>query len=164
MNNARPSSSLLASSSAARWPSRKMSRYRAYVLEQPRFRSRGEWRAPTTQKRSTSALRQFSSWNGARHTSIPETRWPIRCGDLIHVLQRRVVSGHCPLRSRPHGRPGRISTSLNHCRLQYGVPTLASKTRRSSPAETFDSIVLARWENAESLLTLPRGSTRLNFG
>ena len=38
----------------------------------------------------------------------------------------------------------------------YGVPTLASaKTRTSPPTEAFpDSIVLARWENADSLLTL----------
>jgi hypothetical protein len=40
----------------------------------------------------------------------------------------------------------------------YGVPALASaKTRTSLPAEAFpDSIVIARWENAESVLTLLR--------
>jgi hypothetical protein len=38
----------------------------------------------------------------------------------------------------------------------YGPPT---KTRTSAPPEAFpDSIVLARWETAESLLTLTRGS------
>jgi hypothetical protein len=43
---------------------------------------------------------------------------------------------------------------------EYGVPTVASaRARTSPPAEAFpDSIVLARWENAESLLTLVRGS------
>ena len=47
----------------------------------------------------------------------------------------------------------------------YGVPTLASaKTRTSPPAEAFpDSIVLARWENAESRLTLLRGSYTSEF-
>ena len=47
----------------------------------------------------------------------------------------------------------------------YGVPTLASaKTRTSPPAEAFpDSIVIARWENAESLLTLLRESYSLEF-
>ena len=47
----------------------------------------------------------------------------------------------------------------------YGAPTLASaKTRTSPPAEAFpDSIVLARWENAESLLTLLRGSYTPEF-
>jgi hypothetical protein len=45
------------------------------------------------------------------------------------------------------------------------VPTLASaRTRTSPPAEAFpDSIVLARWENAESLLTLLRGSYTSEF-
>ena len=42
----------------------------------------------------------------------------------------------------------------------YGVPALASaRTRTSPPAEAFpDGIVLARWETAESLVTLIRGS------
>ena len=42
----------------------------------------------------------------------------------------------------------------------YGVATLVSaKTRTSAPAEAFfDSRVIARWENADSLLTLIRGS------
>jgi hypothetical protein len=42
----------------------------------------------------------------------------------------------------------------------YGVPTLASARTRAHPsAETFpDSIVLARWESAKSLVTLVRGS------
>ena len=41
----------------------------------------------------------------------------------------------------------------------YGVPALASaRTRTRPPAEAFpDSIVLARWETAESLVTLIRG-------
>ena len=47
----------------------------------------------------------------------------------------------------------------------YGVPTLASaKTRTSRPAEaSADSIVLARWEDTESLLTLLRGSYTHEF-
>ena len=47
----------------------------------------------------------------------------------------------------------------------YGVPTLASaRTRASPPAEAFpDSTVVARWENAESLLTLIRGSYTPEF-
>ena len=47
----------------------------------------------------------------------------------------------------------------------YGVPTVASaRARTSPPAEAFpDSIVLARWENAESLLTLLRGSYSPEF-
>lgn len=47
----------------------------------------------------------------------------------------------------------------------YGVPTLASaKTRMSPPAEASpDSIVLARWENADSRLTLIRESYAPEF-
>ena len=47
----------------------------------------------------------------------------------------------------------------------YGVPALASaRTRTSPPAEALpDSIEVARWENAESLLTLIRGSYTPEF-
>jgi hypothetical protein len=47
----------------------------------------------------------------------------------------------------------------------YGVPILASaRTRTSPPVEAFpDSIVVARWENADSLLTLMRGSYTPEF-
>jgi len=47
----------------------------------------------------------------------------------------------------------------------YGVPALGSaRTRTSAPAEPFpDSIVLARWETAESLVTLVRGSSTPEF-
>lgn len=43
----------------------------------------------------------------------------------------------------------------------YGMPLLASKSRTSPPADAFpDSIVVARWENPDSLLTLVRGLYR----
>jgi len=46
----------------------------------------------------------------------------------------------------------------------YGVPALASARTRTSPAEAFrDGIVLARWETAESLVTLIRGSDAPEF-
>ncbi len=47
----------------------------------------------------------------------------------------------------------------------YGVPKLASaRTRTSPPPEGFsDSIVVARWENADALLTLIRGSYTPEF-
>ena len=47
----------------------------------------------------------------------------------------------------------------------YGAPTIATaRTRGITPAEAFsDSIVVARWENAESLLTLVRGSYTPEF-
>ena len=47
----------------------------------------------------------------------------------------------------------------------YGVPTLTSaRTRTSPPVEAFpESIVVARWESADSLLTLMRGSYTPEF-
>jgi hypothetical protein len=47
----------------------------------------------------------------------------------------------------------------------YGVPVLASARTRTNPSgEAFpDSIVVARWENADSLLTLRRGSYTPEF-
>ena len=47
----------------------------------------------------------------------------------------------------------------------YGVATLASaRTRTRPPAEAFfDGVVVARWEDAESLLTLVRGSYAPDF-
>ena len=47
----------------------------------------------------------------------------------------------------------------------YGAPMPASaRTRTSPPVEAFpDSVVIARWENADSLLTLLRGSYRPEF-
>ncbi len=47
----------------------------------------------------------------------------------------------------------------------YGVPALATaKTRTSPPAEALpDSIVLARWETTESLVTLIRGAYTSDF-
>jgi hypothetical protein len=47
----------------------------------------------------------------------------------------------------------------------YGAPTLASaRTRTSPPVEAFpESIVVAQWESADSLLTLVRGSYTPEF-
>jgi hypothetical protein len=47
----------------------------------------------------------------------------------------------------------------------YGAPTLASpRTRTSPPVEALpDSIVVARWENADSVVTLMRGSYTPDF-
>ena len=46
----------------------------------------------------------------------------------------------------------------------YGVPALASGKARTSPADALpDSMVLARWETTESLVTLIRGSYTPDF-
>ena len=137
-----------------------MSRYRAYVLEssldavvlasgtraadaktlheRPATIQQLEWRAPYGDPRSTQAdpVREitFTFYNDA--------------------LYQVIVNYD---RDRTEGLTnGDIIESLS---AAYGAPTLASRTRTSAPVEAFpESIVVARWENADSLLTLIRGS------
>jgi hypothetical protein len=143
-----------------------MSRYRAYVLEssldsvvvasgaravdaktlheRPAAIQQLDWRAPYADSRNTLAdpVREisFTFYNDA--------------------LYQVVVTYD---RDRTEGLTN--SDIVESLSASYGVPTLASaKTRTSPPAEAFpDSIVLARWENAESLLTLRRGSYTPEF-
>jgi hypothetical protein len=143
-----------------------MSRYRAYVLEssldsvvaasgarsadaktlheRPATIQQLEWRAPYVDSRNTQAdpVREitFTFYNDA--------------------LYQVIVNYD---RDRTEGLAnGDIVESLS---AVYGAPTLASaRTRTSAPAEAFpDSIVVARWENADSLLTLIRGSYTPEF-
>jgi hypothetical protein len=138
-----------------------LSRYRAYVLdssldsvvaasgapaadartlhERPASIQQLEWRAPYVDSRDTLAdpVREisFTFYNDA--------------------LYQVVVTYD---RDRTEGLTNKdIVEALS---ATYGVPTLASaKTRTNPSAEAFpDSIVLARWESAESLVTLVRGS------
>jgi hypothetical protein len=134
-----------------------MSRYRAYVLEstvdavvassgaraadaitlhqRPATIQQLEWRAPYIDYRDTLAdpVREisFTFYNDA--------------------LYQIIVSYD---RDRTEGLTNRdIVESVSS---EYGRP---GKTRLTAPPEAFpDSIVLARWEDAESLLTLTRGS------
>ena len=143
-----------------------MSRYRAYVLEssldsvvaasgtraadtktlheRPATIQQLEWRAPYVDSRNTAAdpVREisFTFYNDA--------------------LYQVIVNYD---RDRTEGLTN--SDIVNSVSAAYGVPSLASaKTRTSAPAEALqDAIVLARWENAESLLTLVRGSFTPEF-
>ena len=143
-----------------------LSRYRAYVLEgsldsvvaasgtrtadaktlhaRPATIQQLEWRAPYGDSRNTLAdpVREisFTFYNDA--------------------LYRVIVNYD---RDRTEGLTD--SDVVGSLSTTYGVPTLASaRMRMSPPAEVFpDSIVLARWENAESLLTLVRGSYTREF-
>jgi hypothetical protein len=143
-----------------------MSRYRAYVLEssldsvvaasgargadaktlheRPATIQQLEWRAPYVDSRNTLAdpVREisFTFFNDA--------------------LYQVIVNYD---RDRTEGLTN--SDIVESLSATYGVPTLASaRTRASAPAEAFpDSIVLARWENAESSLTLVRGSYTPEF-
>jgi hypothetical protein len=97
-----------------------------------------QWRAPYVNSRSTLAdpVRQivFTFYNDA--------------------LYQVVVNYD---RDRTEGLTN--SDIIESVSAAYGVPVLASATTRASPPpEAFpNSIVLARWENAESVLTLVRG-------
>jgi hypothetical protein len=138
-----------------------MSRYRAYALEssldsvvaasgarasdaktvheRPAAIQQLEWRAPYADSRNTLAdpVRDisFTFYNDA--------------------LYQIIVNYD---RDRTEGLTN--SEIVESLSATYGAPTLAStKTRTSPPAEaSADNIVLARWENAASLLTLLRGS------
>ena len=143
-----------------------MSRYRAYVLEssldsvvaatgaraadakthpeRPARIQQLEWRTPYVDSRNTPAdpVRDisFSFYNDA--------------------LYQVVVNYD---RDRTEGLTN--SDIVESLSTAYGAPTLASaRTRTSPPAEAFpDSIVLARWEDAESSVTLVRGSYTPEF-
>lgn len=138
-----------------------MSRYRAYALEssldavvaasgaraadaktlheRPAAIQELEWRAPYVDSRNTQAdpVREisFTFYNDA--------------------LYQVIVNYD---RNRTEGlTDGDIIESLS---TAYGAPVLAAaKTRTNRPAGGVpDSVVVARWENADSLLTLMRGS------
>ena len=143
-----------------------MSRYRAYVLEssldsvvaasgasaadaktlheRPAIIQQLEWRAPYVDSRNTQAdpVRDisFTFYNDA--------------------LYQIVVNYD---RDRTEGLTN--SDIVESLSTAYGVPTLASaRTRTSPPAGALpESIVLARWENADSSLTLVRGSYTPEF-
>ena len=143
-----------------------MSRYRAYALEssldsvvaasgaraadtrtlheRPATIQELQWRAPYVDSRDTQAdpVREiaFTFYNGALYQVV------------VHYD-----------RDRTDGLTNRdIVESVS---TAYGVPVLASaRTRTSQPVEAFpDSIVVARWENADSALTLMRGSYTPEF-
>jgi hypothetical protein len=143
-----------------------LSRYRAYVLEstvdsvvaasgaraadaktlheRPATIQEMEWRAPYVDSRSTVAdpVRgiSFTFYNDALYQVIvnydSDRTEGLTNSDLVESIS-----------------------------AAYGAPTRASATTRTSlPAAAFpDSIVVARWENAESLLTLVRGSYKPEF-
>ena len=143
-----------------------MSRYRAYVLEssldsvvaasgaraadaktlheRPATIQQLEWRAPYVDSRNTLA------------DPVREISFTFYDGALYQVIVNYD-------RDRTEGLTN--SDIVEPLSAAYGAPTLASaKTRTSPPAEALpDSIVVARWENADSSLTLVRGSYTPEF-
>jgi hypothetical protein len=157
----------LASSSAASWPPHRACLvYRAYVLEsslesviatsgaraadaktlheRPATVQELEWRAPYVDSRNTQA------------DPVREITFMFYNDALYQVTVKYD-------RDRTEGLTNTdIVESLS---TAYGAPLLPSgRTRTSPPVEGFpDSILVARWENADSLLTLIRGSYTPEF-
>jgi len=143
-----------------------MSRYRAYVLEsslesvvaasgvraaeaktlheRPAKLQQLEWRAPYADSRGTLA------------DPVREISFAFYDDALYQVIVKYD-------RARTEGLTD--SDIVESLSTAYGVPLLASpRTRTSPPADVLaDSIVLARWENAGSLLTLVRGAVTPEF-
>jgi hypothetical protein len=143
-----------------------VSRYRAYALERsldsvvaasgaraadaktlherPATIQELEWRAPYVDSRNTLAdpVREisFTFYNDALYQVV------------VHYD-----------RDRTEGLTN--SDVVESLSAVYGAPTLASaRTQTSPPLAAFpDSIVVARWENADSLVTLMRGSYTPEF-
>jgi hypothetical protein len=138
-----------------------MSRYRAYVLESSLdsvVAASGARAADAKTLHERPAIIQELEWRAPYVDSRNAVADPVREISFTFyndALYQVIVNYDC---DRTEGLTNSdIVESLSGV---YGVPTLASaRTRTSPPAEAFpDSIVVARWENAESLLTLIRGS------
>lgn len=143
-----------------------ISRYRAYVLEssldsvvvasgtraadaktlheRPATIQELEWRAPYVHSRNTLA------------DPVREIAFTF-CNDALY----QVIVNYD--RDRTEGLTN--SDIIESVSVAYGVPAPASaRTRNAPPAAAFpDSIVLARWENAEASVTLVRGAYTPEF-
>ena len=161
MNNARPFAiavALLVGGQLAF--AEDLSRYRAYVLKNSLDSVVAASGAPATEAKTLherpAAIQQLE-WRAPYVDSRNTLADPVR--DISFTFYNdalyQVIVNYD--RGRTEGLTnGDIVESLSPA---YGVPTLASAGNRTPPAEAFpDSIVVARWENAESLLTLLRGA------
>ncbi len=143
-----------------------MSRYRAYVLESSLdsvVASSGARAADATTLHERPARIQQLEWRApyvdSRNTQADPVR-EITFTFYNDALYQVIVTYD---RDRTEGLTN--SDIVESVSAAYGMPSLASaKARTSAPAEAFpDSIVLARWQTAESLLTLVRGSYTSEF-
>jgi len=138
-----------------------MSRYRSYVLESSLdavVAASGARAADATTVHVRPATIQELQWRapyvGSRAGSadpVREIRFTFYNGALYQVIVNYD-------RHRTEGLTN--DDVIESISAAYGVPLLASVGRPASPPpEAFaDSIVLARWESAESVLTLVRGN------
>ena len=143
-----------------------VSRYRAYALESSLdsvVAASGARRADAKTLHARPALIQQLEWRApyvdSRNTAADPVR-EISFTFYNDALYQVIVSYD---RDRTEGLTN--SDIVESLSAAYGVPTLASaRTRMRPPEEAFpDSTVVARWENAESSLTLIRGSYAPEF-
>jgi hypothetical protein len=138
-----------------------MDRYRVYALEsslESVVAASGARSADATTIHERPATIQELQWRAPYVSSTATLADPVRAIAFTFyndALYQVIVTYD---RERTEGLTN--SDILESLSATYGVPTLASARTRTNPsAEAFpDSIVLARWESAKSLVTLVRGS------
>ena len=143
-----------------------MSRYRAYALESSLdavIATSGARGADAKTLHQRPATIQALQWRAPYVSSGDTLADPVReiAFTFYNDALYQVVVNYD--RDRTEGLTNK--DILDALSATYGVPALASaRTRTSPPAEAFpDGIVLARWETAESLVTLIRGSDTPEF-
>ena len=143
-----------------------MSRYRAYALESSLdavIATSGARGADAKTLHERPATIQELQWRAPYVSSGDTLADPVReiAFTFYNDALYQVVVNYD--RDRTEGLTNK--DILDALSATYGVPALASaRTRTSPPAEAFpDGIVLARWETAESLVTLIRGSDTPEF-
>jgi hypothetical protein len=143
-----------------------MSRYRAYALEsslQSVVATSGARAADAKTLHERPATIRQLEWRAPYSDSRNALADPVR--DISFTFYNdalyQVIVNYD--RDRTEGLTN--SDIVESLSTAYGVPTVGSaKTRTSPPAEALpDSIVLAQWENADSLLTLVRGTNHPEF-
>jgi hypothetical protein len=143
-----------------------MSRYRAYALESSLdavIATSGARGADAKTLHQRPATIQELQWRAPYVSSGDTLADPVReiAFTFYNDALYQVVVNYD--RDRTEGLTNK--DILDALSATYGVPALASaRTRTSPPAEAFpDGIVLARWETAESLVTLIRASDTPEF-
>ena len=142
-----------------------MSRYRAYALQsslESVLAASGARTADAKTLHERPATIQQLEWRAPYVSSRDTLADPVRAITFTFyndALYQVVVNYD---RERTEGLTD--SDIVESVSAAYGRPVASARTRTSAPAEAFpDSIVLARWETPESLLTLVRGSYTSEF-
>jgi hypothetical protein len=138
-----------------------MSRYRAYALESSVdsvIAAGGARSAPAKTLHERPAAIQEVQWRAPYASSTDTLADPVR--EIAFTFYNDALYQVLVTYARDRTEGLTDKDILDALSATYGAPLLASaRSRTNPPAEAFpDSIVLARWESAESLVTLVRGS------